>query len=260
MSRKKRFFLTIIFLVVSLSLLSLSESAVIAYKKYKFFGRVPPTYTKSDVIDDKEEIKKFFLKKEFITELYQLVKDIDELLTKHKIRYFVDGGTLLGTIRNNGPILYDDDADISIFAEDAKKFLALEEEINKLGYKLIIKYPEWYVVTSKRVALDVFQIKKIGSIYRFANDSARLSWSRFFLYEDEVFPLRKHRFGGIEVSIPQDPETYLKRGYGLDCISHAVFSGNHRFGHIGRSLKVLVSDVQELREPAEYLEKSKKTD
>jgi lipopolysaccharide cholinephosphotransferase len=118
---------------------------------------------------------------------------MDQLLTRHKIRYFVESGTLLGAIRNNGPILYDDDADISIFAEDVEKFLALEKDINELGYKLIIKYPDWYVITSKEVSLDVFHIKKMGSIYRYANDSARLSWSRFFFYEDELFPLKRHR-------------------------------------------------------------------
>jgi hypothetical protein len=60
MSIKKRFFFTIIFLVASLSLLSLSERAIIIYEKYRVFGRIPPTYGKNDVIDRREEIKKFF--------------------------------------------------------------------------------------------------------------------------------------------------------------------------------------------------------
>ena len=36
--------------------------------------------------------------------LYQLMKDTHELLVKHNIEYWVDGGTLLGAVRHGGII------------------------------------------------------------------------------------------------------------------------------------------------------------
>ena len=181
------------------------------------------------------------------------MKDVDELFHKNNIKYFVESGTLLGTMRNDGQIPYDDDLDISIFQEDAEKILALKDDLNKLGYTIKIRYPDWYVISGNYIALDVFHIKKTGSIYRYANSLARSKWWRFFFYEKELFPLKRHKFGNIEVSIPNEPLEYLKRAYGDDCLKYAVFYGNHRFGYIGRTLKVPIDDVKELQVPAPFL-------
>jgi phosphorylcholine metabolism protein LicD len=178
------------------------------------------------------------------------MKDIDELLCKHNIKYFLDGGTLLGLARSGGAIPYDDDIDISIFYEDAQKIQSLEKELNQLGYNLILKYPDWYVISSKNIAMDVFHMKKRGSIYRYADDRARVKWSRFFLYENELFPLQRRKFGDIQVYTPKDSSAYLRRGYGGDCMEYAIFSGNHRTGYIGAELKVAIKDVPELQIPA----------
>ena len=252
MSLKNRILGTILFLIISLGLLEISDKAILFYKNYGFFGHIPPTYTKNQIIDANKEIKKFFIRQDKIHELYQFMKDIDELLCKHNIRYFIDGGTLLGLMRSGGAIPYDDDIDISIFNEDAQKIQSLEKELNQLGYKLILKFPDWYVIASENIALDVFHIKKMGSIYRYANDRARIQWSRFFLYENELFPLQRRKFGDIEVYTPKDPSGYLRRGYGENCMEYAIFSGNHRTGYIGTELKVAIKDVPELQIPAIY--------
>ena len=67
-----------------------------------------------------------------IIELYCLQK-IDEVCKKLGVDYFVYGGTLIGAIRHNGFIPWDDDIDIAmnrkdyeIFIRDAQKFLGEE--------------------------------------------------------------------------------------------------------------------------------------
>lgn len=52
---------------------------------------------------------------------YQMLFDIHNLCQKHKIKYWAEGGTLLGAIRHKGMIPWDDDIDIGMFEEDFNK-------------------------------------------------------------------------------------------------------------------------------------------
>ena len=63
-----------------------------------------------------------------------LLAILDKLFEKHNIEYWLDAGTLLGAVRHQGFIPWDDDTDICIFRDDYGKALKLiNEELNQFG-------------------------------------------------------------------------------------------------------------------------------
>ncbi len=97
--------------------------------------------------------------------LLQMAKDIDHICQKHKIPYFLNGGSALGAIRHQGFIPWDDDYDIAMMYEDYKRFLEV----------LKTELPEDYVFhcfdTNKKynVSIPAMKIRKKGTYIKEAN-------------------------------------------------------------------------------------------
>lgn len=58
----------------------------------------------------------------------EILEDIDNLCKRHGIQYFAEWGTLLGAVRHQGFIPWDDDMDICMKREDYNKFCAIAKE------------------------------------------------------------------------------------------------------------------------------------
>ena len=58
----------------------------------------------------------------------EVLAEIDRVCKKHKIKYYAEWGSLLGTIRHQGFIPWDDDLDIGMLRKDYKKFIEVAEE------------------------------------------------------------------------------------------------------------------------------------
>lgn len=59
--------------------------------------------------------------------LLKLFREIDEICKKHNLRYVMAGGTLIGVLRNEGFIPWDDDVDIYMPRDDWDKFVELSK-------------------------------------------------------------------------------------------------------------------------------------
>lgn len=66
-------------------------------------------------------------KKVWHTEL-EILKKFDEVCKKHQLTYYADYGTLLGAVRHQGFIPWDDDIDVSMFRDDYAKFQKIAPE------------------------------------------------------------------------------------------------------------------------------------
>lgn len=72
-------------------------------------------------------------------EMLEILQEFCRICDKHNLKYWLDSGTLLGSIRHKGFIPWDDDIDVAMLREDYSKFLSIaEEELNK---KYLIQKP-----------------------------------------------------------------------------------------------------------------------
>ena len=71
-----------------------------------------------------------------------LLNEFDRVCKKHNLKYILDWGTLLGAIRHNGFIPWDDDVDVSMLREDYDKLMEIGPKEFKHPYFLQNHYTD----------------------------------------------------------------------------------------------------------------------
>ena len=89
---------------------------------------------------------------------FEVFKFFDYVCSKHNIEYWIDFGTLLGAVRHEGFIPWDDDLDVGMMRSDYLRFIdVIQEEIDNSG--LIDTVAVFKVDVRDRISRRWFQIE-----------------------------------------------------------------------------------------------------
>ncbi len=80
-----------------------------------------------------------YMSNEELEKLYSLMEKVDLVFKKHNITYWATGGTLLGAIRYQGIMPWDDDLDICILDTDEEKLKNIKQDLDSLGLSIFKK-------------------------------------------------------------------------------------------------------------------------
>lgn len=135
------------------------------------------------------------------------LKDFIHSFSNADIKIFPMFGTLLGMIRENDFITWDEDIDMCIFKEDEPKLLQLLPELKSKGFELV-RYERRGLYSFMKLGeyIDIYVLINIG-------DGILTTYASFFL-ERDVKNLTPYNFKGIELSIPENYESVLELLYG----------------------------------------------
>ena len=130
---------------------------------------------------------------EIQSHLLEILKVFDTFCTEHKIQYFLCGGTLLGAVRNQGFIPWDDDVDVMMPRPDYEKLFAL------LGDKLLDNRYELVSITNGKSDIPFAKFQDTD-----------------ILIQEEITKMNQYLWIDIFSldALPEDPErchTLLKR-------------------------------------------------
>jgi lipopolysaccharide cholinephosphotransferase len=156
--------------------------------------------------------------------LNQLLRDVTEVLREQQVDYFIDGGTLLGAVRNKGQIPWDDDVDLGVMYPDFEKMPVVLLPLLDKGYQVEI-YPflvkvyvenQWIFDEIKTVGtptLDIFPWSNDEQKYQLENVADQARWPQCWHSQGDLFPLNNYVFDGMLVRGPHNPFPYLERMY-----------------------------------------------
>lgn len=89
-----------------------------------------------------------------------IMVELDRICRKYKIKYVLDGGSMLGAIRHGGFIPWDDDMDVAMLRKDYKKFCKVcKKELNS-------NFTLESTKTNPRYPYNFAKLKKNGTIYQ----------------------------------------------------------------------------------------------
>ena len=178
------------------------------------------------------------LSPEIKNKLLYLLQATKNLLVKNNIKWWAEGGTLLGAIRHKDLIPWDDDIDLGILYED-KIESVLDKLPNELkwvptffGYKIFYKrggkklYKRGHLQNFTYPGLDIFPREIVNNKLVYKEAKAKEIWKDKPKL-DSWLPLKNYKFGSLNIKGANQAEKYLDQLYGKKWRNTGVISFNH---------------------------------
>lgn len=136
------------------------------------------------------------------------LKELVPLLDEMGLRFGPFLGTLLGIVRENDFIEWDEDIDLYVLAEDEAKLLDGLWTLREHGFELV-RYDKrgLYSVMRNDEYIDFYLLRKISDNLWYDN-------GKEFLFDRFVTDLVDYDFKGVTLKIPRDYDKFLTFQYG----------------------------------------------
>lgn len=245
----KKFIIIVISILILYLILQLNKKTENYTNKFKTISnknvKLSPKLSKDDIINLKKGQHK----------MTYMMKEFDRICRKHNIRYFVVGGTLIGTLLYEGWIPWDSDIDLEIMESDYDKFKSVVQK--ELPKNLWFQNNETDKFYSKNNGI-IGKIRDLNSCYIEYTNNGGTSWhnglqidinlckintsDNSVIFTDsennkhingnDIFPLRESNFEGIPIFIMNKSEKYLTNKYGKGWTK--ILPIKQRIGHEGK--------------------------
>lgn len=181
--------------------------------------------------------------------LFQMADQMVKIFDKHGIRYWADGGTILGMERHGSLIPHDDDIDVCIYPGDEEKLklddvkndlaaIGLEVKDHWLGAKLcsIKQNPKGCQMHKdgcdfSTPNIDLFFTKVEGDRFVYSQDWAREIWPDYHHLTKNIInengEFKRQKFGPIEMNSPWNSREYCESYYGKNVMYEAYVQYDH---------------------------------
>ena len=199
-----------------------------------------------------------------VNDAYELLAFLDYVFTKHNIKYSIDWGTEMGAIRHGGFIPWDDDVDLVVLEDEDKMATAIKKEIKLNKVEDRFTYARYKddgslklipTLATENITVDLFPnlvkckryYKKPVYNYNFKYIGCGTTFPElYFIDLNEIYPLKRCKFGPLELVCKNNVIDAFNRTYGKDWMDVA-YTENHSFNE-GRNKKIKLT--QKLRKPA----------
>jgi LicD family len=180
----------------------------------------------------------------YVDEFYNQLKILDEFFVKHKLKYWLIGGSLLGQVRSKSFIPWDEDNDVGILEKDGEYiFKHLRPSLKDHGLDIWHSVHGLKLFSTKlpHAGTDLFYYKFNNGIYQLASERSYQQWPYDYFLENEIHHLLRKPFGPITLHVPHNPERYLKIVYGQNCLTHARLNSYDHFTNGPRNC--IITDI-----------------
>lgn len=159
----------------------------------------------------------------------QLLADVTSAMEKCNVPYWLEGGTLLGIVRENRLLPWDNDVDLSVHSNEGEGLLRALDELQNMGYRIRVRKFEsssdsfragdirlikvrkkkFLGLGKSKVCLDIFVKYTMGDeVYWMVNNITKSVPGKYYTELSQV------EFKGRHYNVPKHYEDYLSYRYG----------------------------------------------
>ena len=208
----------------------------------------------------KRKIRELMLSPEFVDELHALFRICLSKFAENDLFTMAMSGTLLGIVRRNDYILWDDDVDMAVNFSDYDRIMALNDQLKQVGVEIhnsellpwrkgkTWRHLKFRPLNKLLPFVDLFPFVYDGTDYRMPpKGNIPASWyTRNVFKVHEIFPLQHRALRDLEVPCPHNPLGFIERSYGKEALQTCVITHQHDKSGSSRPLLNIERNLEKL--------------